>query len=184
MNQRERIISIGAGVVLAAFALDSFFITPLMTQADEAQAGIDAAELEQTEAETQIERGLNAARNWNKISRDTVPDTYGAAEQQLSNLIPLWASAARMNLTSLTPEPGEAEQGFGTLTFRAVGNGNLDSVGRFLYQVELAEVPARVSLVSLSTQTDGTDDLIISLGISTLYELPEEQEDDVPRRSR
>lgn len=181
MNQRERAIAITAGVAIGALALNQIFIDPLLARADEANARAQIAQDELDAADSIAQNRLRAKRNWKEMSGGTVPSDYQSAEGQLVNLIPAWASRAGMNLTSITPERSENEEGFGKITLRAAGTGDLESVGRFLYEVQIADVPVRVSDVSITARSEGEDDLAIQLGISTIYSLPADAEANAER---
>lgn len=172
MNRRERTIAIAAGAAIGALALNQVLIDPLLARAGEANERVRIAQEELDAADVVAQNRLRARRNWKEMSAGTVPDDYQSAEGQLVNLIPTWASRAGLNLTSITPERSENEAGFGKITLRAAGTGDLESVGRFLYAIQVADVPVRVSDVSIAARREGQDDLAIQLGISTIYALP------------
>ena len=78
-----------------------------------------------------------------------------------------------MTLSSLKPERTEKEKDFFKITFRATGGGSMAQVGRFLWRIETAQVPVRVTDVTITSRKPGTDDLAVQLGIATSYLAPE-----------
>jgi hypothetical protein len=81
-----------------------------------------------------------------------------------------WASEAGLNLASVNPQRAERERDFQKLTFRATATGGLGQIGRFLYKIQNASMPVRITDLSISSHgREGNDDLSLSLAIATIY---------------
>ena len=50
----------------------------------------------------------------------------------------------------------------------------MQAVARFLYAMEMAEIPLRVVDVTVTSRREGTDDLNVQVGLATIYLPPEE----------
>src|SRR3712207_7371087 len=54
-------------------------------------------------------------------------------------------------------------------SFRATANGRMDSISEFLWRIETAEIPLRINDMQINARKEGSDDLQLQLGVSTLY---------------
>ena len=102
-------------------------------------------------------------------------------ESQLQNNVVSWAQDAGLTLPAVKSERTEKEKDFYKFTVRATGTGTMQQIGRFLYRMQTAQVPVRVSELTISTRKEGTDDLSVQMAISTIYLASEA---DNPKRPR
>ena len=172
MNRREKTIAVVAGSAAGLLALDSFVLSPLASRLDAAEQGVALATEDLRAADTLFRRQRRDRRDWRDVSGGFIPADGSRAEGQLLNAVPQWCREADLDLTSLKPEPGESEQGFGKVTVRATAAGDLEAVGRFLFAVRRAEIPVRVADLSLASRRPGEGELLVQIGLSTIY-LPE-----------
>ena len=49
----------------------------------------------------------------------------------------------------------------------------MSQVGRFLYRIQTATVPVRITDLTINSRKEGTDDLAVQLGIATIYLPPD-----------
>ena len=176
MSKRERNIAIAALVVLGLLALDQVVLSPLFERTELAQARAAAAQQEVAAANQTLQRQLLERRRWKKVGGETLRPTAAAAEGQLVNRVPAWAAESGLSLTSIRPDRVDAAEGFGRISLRVTATGGLADVGRFLFAVENADVPVRVSDFALVTREEGEDDLSMQLTLATIYDLPRETE--------
>ena len=57
------------------------------------------------------------------------------------------------------------------MTFVVVGKGTMESVARFLWQVETAALPLKVQNMQLGSMSESTDSMSLELHLSALYEI-------------
>jgi hypothetical protein len=180
MGKRERIIAVVAGLVVGALVLDRLFITPWLERWDIARTRAAAAERELEDARQTIDNDLRAQRNWRDMSGGTVQSDAAAAESQVLNRVRNWAQDAGLSLTSIKPEAAVPQKGYQRVTIRATATGSMRNVARFLFAVENADVPLRVSDMQIVTRREGTDDLTLQVGLATIY-LPSGTATEAPR---
>ena len=60
------------------------------------------------------------------------------------------------------------------------GTGTVKQIGNFLYKIQTASIPVRVTDVQVNSKKEGTDDLIIQIGISTVYLAPDDKNPKSP----
>jgi hypothetical protein len=173
MNKRERYIGIAAAAVVGILVLDQVLVSPLLERWTDADARIELATLDRERADRLVTASKRANRTWNEMIGTHLQRDASEAESQVLNSVREWAQEAGMTLSSLKPERTEKEKDFFKITFRATGGGSMSQVGRFLWRIETAAVPVRVTDVTITSRKAGTDDLNIQLGIATSYLAPE-----------
>ena len=172
LSKRERYIGVIAGLVLALLALDKLMISPLLDQRAALAAQINVAEGDLSKATGTIDNSVRANNNWAALAPNVRKDASEAESQILHNVRD-WAAEAGVNLASLNPQRAEREKDFFKLTFRATASGNMGQVGRFLYKIQNASMPARITDLSISNHAkEGVDDLSLSVTIATIYLAP------------
>jgi hypothetical protein len=83
-----------------------------------------------------------------------------------------WSQESGFNLSSMKSERPETEKQFQKILVRATGTGSLSQVARLLFRIQTANIPARVVDVQVTSRKEGTDDLALTLGVSTLALAP------------
>ena len=174
MSQRERIIGLVTVGMLVLLALNQLVISPLFDRYDLAAARADAAQELVDERQQLQQRQLLERRRWKKIGGELLRDEAAGAEGQLVNRVPAWAEESGLSLSSIRPDRADADSGFGRVSLRVTANGDLEEIGRFLYAVETAEVPVRVTDLVVTTREEGEDRLSLNLTLATIYNLPRE----------
>lgn len=173
LNKRERLIGIAAGAVVGLLLLDQVLVTPLLARWRDADDRIELATAQRSSADDLIFTSERANRQWARVIGGQLQHDASEAESQVLNSVREWAQEAGMSLSSLKPERTEKEKDFYKITFRATGGGGMSQIGRFLYRIETATVPVRVTDVTITSRKPGTDELGIQLGIATSYLAPE-----------
>jgi len=173
LSKRERYIGIAAGAVVGLLVLDKIIISPLLEQRAALGAQIDIGEADLKKSTDLVDLSVRANNNWATLAPQVKKDA-SEAESQVLHSVRDWASEAGINLASVTPQRAEHEKDFYKLTFRATGTGTMAQVGRFLYRIQNASMPARVTDLSISARgREGIDDLSISVAIATIYFSPD-----------
>ncbi|MFA7236828.1 MAG: type 4a pilus biogenesis protein PilO [Phycisphaeraceae bacterium] len=170
VSQRERYISIAAGVVVALFVLDQFALSPWFSRWTAADTRIADQKDRLAQAKQTFDGGERANRRWAEISKRTLKADAPAAESQILNAARQWAQTAGLSLTSLKPERSEKEQGFMKITIRATANGSLSQITRFIDEAGDSPLPVRIADLQISAHKEGTDDLSMLIGLATIYQ--------------
>ncbi len=181
LSKREKRIGIVAGVVLGALVLDQVMFTPLWTRYGEASQRVETAQRDLDAARRTFENDEHARRRWTEMAGRTLMTNAPDSEVQLLNRAREWADASRLSLQSLKPERSEREEGFQKITIRATAIGSMRQVAQFLYQVQSADIPVRISDIQLTARKENTDDLSVTIGLSTIYLPPDAGDTEVRR---
>lgn len=174
LSKRERYIGIATTAVVALLALDRFVFTPLMERRTQVQNDITLAQLDLDRATLLFNNSRSVNKRWGEMLDGGLKTDASAAESQVLQAVNEWAREAGLNM-SLKRERTDKMNQFQQITLRAAANGNMAAVSRFLYKLQTARIPVRITDILLSsTRKEGTDDLSLTMGISTIYLAPQE----------
>jgi hypothetical protein len=172
VSKRERFIGIAAGTLLAIFIVQYVIVGPLWERKTQLTARIAEAREQRERDDRLLETSKRAEKYWGEMSTRRLPRDSYEADQTLNNLN-TWAEDAGVTLSSVKPERTERDKDFYKKTFRAAGSGSMSQVGRFLYRIQTANGAARITDVTLNSRKEGTDDLSVSVGVATIYPVPD-----------
>ena len=172
LSKRERYIGIVTGALLGVVALQHFILGPMLDRRASLAAQIKVTEGELKKHNDKIDLSRRANNNWVALAPGVFKDASDA-ESRVLHSVRDWAADAGVNLASINPQRGEPEKDFIKLTFRATGTGQMRQIGQFLYKIQNATIPVRITDLSVSARgREGVDDLSISVAIATIYFAP------------
>ena len=105
---------------------------------------------------------------WQAVVGETMHRDRAAAESQILHAVRGWAREAGLTLASIRPERIIEHEQMEEMVFQLSGQGSMATVVEFLFQLESSTLPVRVGELQLSTRTEGRDDLVLQLKLSTL----------------
>lgn len=169
VSKRERYIAIAAGIVIGVLALDALVYTPLSERTQALDEQLDEKNAALGEAALLFDRSKKMNREWSTLAGRAVTHTASDAESQVLNRVRQWAQEAGLTLAQLKPDRTEQLKDFHVTSFRASATGGMSQIGRFLYSIETATIPIRVTDVTVSTRKEGTDELSVTLTVTTIF---------------
>lgn len=169
LSKREKYIAYATAAVLGLLLLDHTVLTPLMDQYGNLDTQIAAVRQKVDDAQDVIDRGERDDARWKKMASGSLLHDESSSESQILNAIRDWGQSAGVAMSSQKRERTEKQGDFVKLTYRATGTGRMSEVARFLWLIQNSSIPARISDLQLTSRKEGTDDLNISIGVSTVY---------------
>ena len=76
---------------------------------------------------------------------------------------------------ALKSDRTEKEKDFYKLTLRATGNGGMAQIARFLWHIQTANIPVKITELTISSRKEGADDLSLTMSVATAYLAPESE---------
>jgi len=174
MSKREKMIAYITGGALGLFVLDYVAIDPLMAHREQLVTKVTQARTDLTAAQHTIDKGKVMNKRWGEMQKSGLGTDPSAAEAMAQNALNAFAYDARLQLTSNKPERTERVKQFNQITIRATATGNQESIGRFVYRIQTADIPLRISDIQVNARKEGTDDLTLQLSVSTIALAPVE----------
>jgi Tfp pilus assembly protein PilO len=169
LSQRERIAALLALIVVGALVADKLVVSPVLQRLQEAENRKQQLLAQLNEAQSLFDRRRLMERKWKTMLSDGLQDE-AEAESRLVRALDKWSQATRLALTSVKPERVVSDKGMNEMTFVVAGQGSMNAVARFLWQVETAELPVKVKDMQLGLASSETgDSMSLELRLSALY---------------
>jgi Tfp pilus assembly protein PilO len=172
MTKRERMIGIGVGVAAAIFVIDSYALTPYTKARDENQKKIVELADKFEKANKLIKKQRSMEKSWREMLQSGLKSDPAEAEQQILQSVRQWAQDAGLAPTSLKPDRVVRSDKTQLVRLNVTGTGSMASVAKLLWSIEKAQIPLKVDELQLTTRKEGTDDLAVTLSVSTLWVAP------------
>jgi len=185
LSKRERYIAIATIATLGLVMFYVLAISPLLDRKLELADKIKKEEVtwDRVKAAEKYADGIKPM--WNKRISGPLKKNALETESQLFDTVDKWAKEAGVTLSSLNrPDRNDKEKDFSKFTLRATAKSNLKQLGAFMYKIQTAEIPVRISELSINSPKSGTDELTITMGISTIFLSPEPDSKPGPVTSR
>jgi hypothetical protein len=170
LSKRERYVAIGTISVVALMGIYYVLISPLLERKAKLDADIADRKLQLARAQRLMDDSKRMGPVLAQRVAGPLKKNASEAESQMLKNIGDWARDARMSAPSIDkPDRTEKEKDFTKMTFRASGAGSMNQVGNFLWRLHTSTIPVRVTDLTIATHKEGSDDLTIQLGISTIF---------------
>jgi hypothetical protein len=170
LSKRERYIAVGTIATIALMGVYYVLISPLLERKAKLDADIADRNFQLLRAQRLIEDSKRLGPVLAQRVAGPLKKNASEAESQMLKNIGDWARDARMTSPSIDkPDRTEKDKDFSRMTFRASGAGSMNQVGNFLWRLHTSTIPVRVTDLTIATHKEGSDDLTIQLGISTIY---------------
>ncbi|MEN6426783.1 MAG: hypothetical protein ABFD90_17185 [Phycisphaerales bacterium] len=168
LTKRERILAIVTVLVLGTLAINSAIIKPLSTWRQETEDEKLELEAQIQEAQNLFEHRRLLERKWRGLLSEGMKSDADA-ESRIARALTEWARQTRLTLSSVKPDRAITEKGMNEITFAVAGEGTLDAVTSFLYRVETAELPVKVTNMSLGSSNESGENMSLQLRLSAVY---------------
>jgi len=175
LNKREKYLGIGVATAVALLLLDSLVVSPWLASWDAAQDADAAATLAIQNGRDMIERQQHLTATWQQILQRGLPASDSAAESQTLHAVADWSQAAGVALISLKSERTTQEPPFQVIGVGVSASGTMSAVTKFIWALETSPIPLRINELKLNSRKDGTDDLLLTISLSTLC-MPQTQD--------
>ena len=168
LSKRERIILIAALVSVGLFVAVKFVIDPVQAKRNELESQRQQLLGDLNEAELLIGNHGRMQKKWNAMLSDGLRNET-EAESRILDALREWSAAANMALSSIRPERVSSDKGLQEMIFTVAGRGTLDSVARFLWEIETAALPVKIKDMQLGSSSESGDSMSLQLHLSALY---------------
>ena len=168
LTKRERLIAIGVGAAVGLYLLDSVVIAPYAERLNALDRDTQAATSEMNDRNATFDRQHELNKVWTAMTRGGLQDDAGAAESQALKATLDWAGRAGVAVTALKPDRTTDEAPFQIISFHATAAGRTPALAELLWDIETATIPVRLTDLSVTPAKEGTDQLTVQFGVSTL----------------
>lgn len=175
LTKREKMIALGVGIAVGLWLLDTVLLSPYLSGREALATQINAANQKISDTDVLFARRRRLQSIWEDLQKGGLKSDVAAADTQAQHAVLDWFARSSVYLASLKTDPHVAAEGkFQVIKYHIQGEGHMRQIGQLLWAMETAAIPVRVDDLSIKPRgREGTDDLSIDLGISTLSIVPE-----------
>jgi len=173
-TKRERYIAIAAGAILGILAMDRVLLTPYLDRRARLSAEKKNLIEETRQARDLLSKQRELTAEWETMLKSGLKTGAAAAESETLNALRTWAEESGLTLASLKPGRSSQKGALREIMFQAVCEGPMSSVSRFLWRIESAMLPVKITDLQLAAKKEGADDLSLQVRVAALCIAPAE----------
>lgn len=132
------------------------------------QADVKALRQEVTQGREMIRRESVIRGEWDHIRSNALANDPSQAEQQVLKAFDNWAGNSGVNVESITPQWQDDQADYSTLDCRVEASGDLETLSRFLYEIENDPLALQLESVELTASDDKGQQLALGLEFNGL----------------
>jgi Tfp pilus assembly protein PilO len=168
LSKRERIIFIVTLICVGLLIVSEFVVDPVLDTLDEMEAQRRQLREELEEAQFLLANHGAMRRQWTALVSDGLRSN-AQAESRVLGALRDWSSDAGLGLSSIKPDRVASDRGLQEMIFTVAGRGTLESVARFLWQIETAALPVKVKSIQLGSVSESEGTMSLQLQLSVLH---------------
>jgi hypothetical protein len=180
LSKREKYIATTTIGLVAALAIYYIVIGPYLDRYDELQTERATAIKTQGDNNNLLLLQAKKTDGWNAMLKNGLEADYSTAQSRTQQMLQNWARDAQINIENVSSEPVSVQKSdfqvinF-NLDFNTQGDQAMRHIARFLWSIESAAIPIRLSDIHFQSTREGTDQLGVKLVVSALYMPPKNQ---------
>jgi hypothetical protein len=173
IKNRQQLLVIVALGLAGLYIGDKMLFTPLLNSWKDRSTRL-------TELRTRVENGRRLLQRekqlhdrWEHMRANVLPNDTSQGEQQVLQALDVWSQTDRVIVQSITPQWKRDNDDYLTLECRVDATGNLQTLTRFLYDIEKDPLALRLESCELSARDSVGQQLALALQISGLALIPQ-----------
>lgn len=176
MNGREKILALVIVGLAALFAVDRLVVAPVTTAFAEVAEETQELEAELTEARAMVNSRAKIERRRSAYRLAGLDTALDAARIRVQVHVTEWSQECGLQVNALSSGRVVRGETYDRLSFTLTGVGRLSSIHRFLLETESAGFPLRITDCTIARRGDDSDELTLSLNLSTVVTAGAEDE--------
>ena len=166
-NRQDLLVVITVAVVALAI-LVNFIFPPILGWWTARQKQIADLRAEIKDGEQMIKREPVIRSHWQEMQTNALSSDMSTAEQQFLNAMDGWSQHSGAEITSIMPQWKNDGTNYITLDCRVETAGDLNSLSRFIYEIENGPMMVRLDSVELSSHDVNGQQLTLGVEINGL----------------
>ena len=158
-------------LTIAAFALlvgVNFILEPLGGWWSSRQTQLKELRTQVAEGSQILKRETGIRSRWAEMQANALPANTSLAEQKFLTAVDGWSRSSGAEVTSLMPQWKNESTNYLTLACRVETTGNLDTLSRFLYDLEKGPMALRLDSLELTARDKEGQQMTLSTEINGL----------------
>jgi Tfp pilus assembly protein PilO len=172
IENRQQFLVVLTIAVVALYAADRLVFEPMIGWGKSRAATVTELRRQVKEGKLMIQREAAIRSRWDRMRTNTLPNNTSLAEQQVYEAFYRWERESGADLTSIMPQWKNDSDDYLTLNCRVEAAGNLDTLSRFLYDVEKGPLALKLDSLELGARDNNGRQFTLGLQISGLVLTP------------
>lgn len=175
IKNRQQLLIIAAVGALALLLGDRLVFSPLVNAWKSRSEQITELRKKVKNGRELIARETSYRSRWENMSTNALPQNTSLAEQHVYNAFDRWSQNSRISVNSITPQwKRNNGEDYMTLECRVDAAGNINTLSRFIYDLEKDPMALRVESIEITAKDKDGAQLAMGLQVSGLVLLPKE----------
>lgn len=172
IEERQKFLVILTLVVIGLYAGDLLVYEPLAKWFSARSQQIAQLRKDVKDGKFMLQREAGIRGRWSEMQTNTLPTDTSQAEQQMLRAFDNWARASGVEVSDILPQWKSDEDDYMTLNCRVEASGNLNTLSRFLYEIERDPMSVKLESVELAARDASGQELTLGLQVSGLVLTP------------
>ena len=169
-EQRQQLLKFAAIGLAGLWLLDVAVIEPAIRAWGEQSERIAALKKKVDRGDLLLERASTIRGRWADMQRANLPADLSSASSDAYRAVGRWTSTSGVSLPSFVPQWQTHDAGdYDTYDCRASISGNLVSLGRFLYEMEVDPAPVNLEECEIATRDTHGQQLTMNARFSFIH---------------
>jgi hypothetical protein len=175
IKNRQKLLLIGAVACMALLLGNWLVLDPLITSWKARSARIAALRLQVTQGAMMMDHEQAIRNRWEAMRTNTLPANTSLAEQEFYKTFYRCANDSGITIVSYRPQWKQNDD-YTAYECRADASGNIDTLSRFLYELEKDPLGLKVESMEIATHDDKGTQLTLGIQLSGLLLTPQAQQ--------
>jgi Tfp pilus assembly protein PilO len=169
IKNRQKVLLIAAVACVVALVGNSLVLDPLLKSWQSRSARIADLKKQVAEGEILMDHEQAIRRRWENMRTNTLPANTSQAGTEFFNTFDRCARNSGVTVVSFTPQwKQNQDDDYTTYECRADITGNIDTLSRFIYELEKEPLALKVESMEITSHDDKGQQLSLGLQISGL----------------
>ncbi len=170
IKNREKLLMIGAGLVIGLLVGDRMIVSPLTAAWKDRSDRIAKTRTMLSNGDMLLQREKSIRAHWRDMQANALPLNRSEAEIKTAEAMAHWVQASRIKLTGTKRLWREAREDddYTTLEYTADAEGDIQSVARFIYELERDPLALKVEELNITARDAGGQQLALQVRFTGL----------------
>ena len=168
LSKRERYIAIATLCAVAVLLGDRYVLTPVLDRQTQLDAERQRLVADLARVQALFRRKKRLGSTWQQMIAAGLGSQPAEADSRVLRAVRDWSRSSGLTLSSLKPERATEAHGLRAIAFHASGTGPMLAVAGFLWQLQTAPFPLKVTELQIGARKAGSDDLTMQVRLSSL----------------
>jgi len=170
IKNREKLLVLASALIIGLLVGDRLILTPLTSRWKKRNDRIGELQKKLIAGRLLMDREKSIRERWDVMRTNSLPASTSVAEGKVLKSVDRWALASQISLSSIKPawKQNSRDDDYVTLECRVDGTGEMQSIARFLYELERDPLALKIEELDLTARDERGQQLALGVRFSGL----------------